>query len=287
MSIQYREFTFASPEGLQLFCREYAPAAAAATVLCLPGLTRNSRDFEKLARRLAARYRVLTPDFRGRGRSQWDPSPANYNPGMYAQDVLQLIGQHTNGRVGLIGTSLGGLVSMLLGAHVPAAVACIVLNDVGPEIGAVGRARILAYAGHIRSLASWQEAAAEVKTNYAIAFPDFDDADWLAYARASYRESPAGGIVADYDPKIGDTLRSGSPAAPGDAWAVWAQLRRVPVLAVRGATSDVLTEAIFERMLAEKPDLIRVTVPGRGHPAMLDEPAAIAALEAFLPGHLV
>lgn len=286
MSIQYREFTFASSEGLQLFCREYAPEAPAGTVLCLPGLTRNSRDFEKLARRLAARYRVLTPDFRGRGRSQWDSNPANYHPGVYAQDVLQLIGQHASGRAGLIGTSLGGLVSMLLAAYVPATVACTVLNDVGPEIGAAGVARISGYVGRRASLGSWEEAAAQAKANYAVAFPDFTDEDWRAYARASYREDASGAIVADYDPKIGDALRSGGPGTPGDVWALWAQLRQVPILAVRGATSDVLTEATFDRMLAEKPDLMRVTVPGRGHPAMLDEPAVTAALDAFLARHL-
>lgn len=286
MNIRYREFTCPASDGLQLFCREYTSASAAGTVLCLPGLTRNSRDFEALARRLATRHRVLTPDLRGRGRSQWDTNPANYEPGMYAQDMLQLIGMHTDGRVGLIGTSLGGLVAMLLGAQVPAAIACIVLNDVGPGIGAAGRARIAAYAGRSHPHANWQDAVAETKTNSGGAFPEFTDADWLAYARAGYREDAAGHIVADYDPRIGDALRSGRTAVPVDLWEIWARLRSMPTLVVHGATSDVLTAATCERMQATKPDLACVTVPRRGHPARLDEPVALAALEAFLARHM-
>ncbi|MBV6418431.1 MAG: 2-(acetamidomethylene)succinate hydrolase [Steroidobacteraceae bacterium] len=286
MEIRYREFSHASPDGLQLFCREYTRAGAAGTVLCLHGLTRNSRDFEALARRLAARYRVLTPDFRGRGRSQRDADPANYDPGMYAQDMLQLIGMHTGGRVALIGTSLGGLVAMLLGAQVPAAVACIVLNDIGPEIAAAGRARIAGYAGRSRRHANWQSAVAEAKADSGGAFPDFSAADWLAYTRAGYREEADGHIVADCDPRIGDALRSGRTAAPADLWEIWTQLRAMPILAVRGEISDVLTTAAFERMKTAKPDLARVTVPARGHPPLLDEPEVVEVLEPFLARHM-
>ena len=285
MNITCREFTFASPEGLALFCREFAPAAPRGTVLCLPGLTDNSRAFAALARRLASRYRVLTPDFRGRGRSQWDEDPGGYRAGVYYQDTLQLIGEHTSGRVALIGTSLGGMVSILLASQVPECIACVVLNDVGPEVAPAGLQRLAGYVGLEPAAASWSEAAARLQALHGAAFADFTDEDWLASAQNACREDASGRIVADYDPRIGAAFRA-RLNEPIDLWPFWAVLGDMPVLLLQAGLSDILTAATAERMLAVKPDLERITVPGRGHAPTLGEPLVTAALDTFLARHL-
>jgi pimeloyl-ACP methyl ester carboxylesterase len=275
------EFTYTSADGLALFCREHSPQAPAGTVVCLPGLTRNSRDFTVLASHLADRYRVLTPDLRGRGRSQWDPNAANYHSGIYYQDVLKLLTEFTTGRVAIVGTSLGGILAMLLASTASQRVAGIVLNDVGPEVAPEGLARIRQYVGSSPAPDSWQEAAAQAKANYGQALPDLTDEQWRAYARASYREQADGRIIADYDPGIGDALRTAS-GTPADLWPLWPTVAAMPVLAIRGALSDILTAAIFDRMLREKPDLLRAEVPRRGHAPLLDEPEALKAIDSFL-----
>lgn len=285
MSVRYREFTFASPEGLALFCREYAPAAPCGTVICLPGLTDNSREFAPLARRLAVRRRVLTPDFRGRGHSQWDDDPERYASGVYYQDVLQLIGGHTDGRVALIGTSLGGMVAILLASQLPECIACVVLNDVGPEVPAAGLHRIAGYVGREPPAGSWEDAAARAKALHGAAFPDFSDDDWLGAVRAACREDDDGHIVADYDPKIGEAMRARLDE-PIDLWPYWAMLERTPVLLLHAERSDILTPVIVERMRAMKPDLECLTVPRRGHAPTLVEPVVSGPLDAFLSRHL-
>jgi pimeloyl-ACP methyl ester carboxylesterase len=277
----YNEFTYRSPDGLKLFCREYLPAVPARTVLCLPGLTRNSRDFEPLARRLATRYRVLTPDLRGRGNSAWDPDPAHYEPGTYYADVLRLMTEQIAEPAAIIGTSLGGMLAMALAATAAPRVAGIVLNDIGPEVAAAGLARIGTYVGRGTDLRSWGEAAAEAKRNYAMAYPDLNAEGWLWYARAGYRQRDDGLIVANYDPHISAALRAGNTQPP-DMWKLWDALASMPVLAVRGEISDILSAATLQGMHARKNDLRSVKVPGRGHAPLLDEPVVVPALDAFL-----
>lgn len=284
MNPVYREFTYAAPDGLSLFCREFSPGTTARTVVCLPGLTRNSRDFTALARELAQRYRVLTPDLRGRGYSQWDVKISNYHPAVYYQDVLKLLADEVPEPAAIIGTSLGGILAMSLAATSADRVAGIVLNDIGPELAPEGVARIGSYVGVRAPPGSWLEAAAQVKSIYGHAYPDFDDAHWLMYAKASHRERDDGTVVADYDPGIGEALRATS-GKPFNLWPVWASIK-TPVLAVRGARSDLLSEATFDRMLAEKPDLVRIQVPNRGHVPLLNEAGVLAGIEAFLAGVL-
>lgn len=281
MRAQYREFTYPSSDELTLFCREHAPAAFSLSALCLPGLTRNSRDFAALAARLGEQYRVLTPDLRGRGNSQWDPKWTNYHPGTYLQDVIRLLDHLGIERVAVIGTSLGGMLAMFLAAAQPQRVAGVVLNDVGPEISAEGLARIREYVGRSPPAANWDEAIAQAQTNYGIALPGLTKAQWRAFAEASYRDAPDGRVIADYDPNIGEALRNG-PGTPVDLWAVYRALAQVPTLALRGATSDVLKQSTFDRMAEKKPDLIRVVVPNRGHPPLLDEPECVQAIDAFM-----
>ena len=276
------EYWLYSRDGLRLFSRVYAgPRAGAPTVLCLHGLLRNSRDFEELAPHLAERYRVIVPDVRGRGFSERDPDPAHYEIPVYLQDLEPLLGGLGVERTAVIGTSMGGLMAMVLAASRPNLVTRIVLNDVGPEVDPAGLERIRGYAGKAPSARSWSEAAAQLRLTFGAAWPDLEPSRWEALARRSYRESDAGIIEADADPRIGDVVRSSSSVAP-DLWPLWNALAGLPVLALRGAHSDILSDATLARMQREKADLRTVTVPQRGHAPLLDEPECLTAIDEFL-----
>jgi pimeloyl-ACP methyl ester carboxylesterase len=278
----FREAYYASADGLRLYTRIYEQAGIEApAVLCLPGLTRNSRDFEVLAPHLACRYRVLCPDLRGRGYSQRDSRGQNYQPATYLRDILALLKAHSVARAAIIGTSLGGLLAMMLAASRRDLVAGIVLNDIGPEIDPAGLARIRAYAGQLPAVRTWAEAAMQLQSVYGDAWPGLDHAAWLRLARRSYRENASGNPVLDCDPGVGNALRS-APAQPADLWPLWAALGPVPALAIRGELSDILSPATFERMQREKADLVRQTVARRGHVPLLDEPDCLPAIDAFL-----
>ena len=282
--IAWQERYFESSDGLSLYYRDYHPAEESdrLPVLCLPGLTRNSRDFEALALRLQrAGRRVLTPDLRGRGRSQHDPDWSNYQPTTYLGDLAALQAAAGAERVVVVGTSLGGILAMLIAATRPAAIAAAVLNDVGPEIAPEGLQRIAQYVGRHIPVGSWEEAAAQARATYGLALPDLTDAQWLAFARRSYVEVD-GVPRLDMDPMIGEAVRAAPSGAAPDLWPVYGALRPLPALAVRGELSDVLSEATFERMALEKPDLRRVTVARRGHPPLLDEPECVLAIDEFL-----
>jgi|OpeIllAssembly_1097287.scaffolds.fasta_scaffold15735_2 pimeloyl-ACP methyl ester carboxylesterase len=274
---------FESSDGLTLYYRDYpAPESGRLPLMCLPGLTRNSRDFEALALWLQrGGRRVLTPDLRGRGRSQYDPNWSNYHPGTYLGDLERLQAAAAAERVIVIGTSLGGILAMLIAATRPAAIVGAVLNDVGPEIAPEGLQRIAQYVGRHAPVRNWEEAIAQAQSTYGLALPDLTLADWQALARRSYIEVD-GVPRLDMDPMIGDAVRAAPAGAAPDLWPVYAALAPLPVLALRGALSDVLSEATFERMAREKPDLRRLSVARRGHPPLLDEPECLAAIDEFL-----
>jgi pimeloyl-ACP methyl ester carboxylesterase len=274
---------YPSADGLRLFYRDFAPLSGPARlpVLCLPGLTRNSRDFTHVAERIRRDRRVLCADLRGRGRSQHDPVWQNYHPGTYLADLGLLLQDAGITRCVLLGTSLGGILSMLLTATQPGLVAGVILNDVGPEVAPEGLARIAAYVGRAAPPATWDEAVATVRATYELAMPGLSHEEWLTYARRSYSDVD-GMPQLDMDPMIGEAVRSAPAAAAPDLWGLYAVLQPVPTLALRGATSDILSPATFARMQREKPDLVRVEVPDRGHTPQLDEPASVAAIDAFL-----
>jgi len=276
------EYWFDSPDGLRLFSRVYAaPSAGAPVVLCLHGLMRNSRDFEDLAPHLAARYRVIVPDVRGRGLSARDPNFNNYQIPVYLNDLLSLLTGLGIERVSIIGTSMGGLMAMVLAVMQPRLTARIVLNDVGPEIDPVGLERIRSYAGKSPPVRSWPEAVASVRGVYGAAWPRLSDERWERIARLSYRENAQGIPEADADPLIAEPLKDTAAAAP-NLWPLWGMLARVPILAIRGAQSDILSAATLARMQREKRDLKALTVANRGHAPMLDEPDCVAAIDEFL-----
>lgn len=276
---------FESPDGLRLYYREYpAEESRRLPVLCLPGLTRNSHDFEALALRMQrAGRRVLSPDLRGRGRSQYDPTWTNYHPGTYLGDIAALQEVAGAERVVVVGTSLGGILAMLIAATRPETIAAAVLNDVGPEIAPEGLQRISQYVGRAAPVGSWEEAAAQTRATYELALPDLTDDEWLAYARRSYIEVDGVPRLA-LDPMIGEAVRAAPAGAAPDLWSVFGALAPLPVLALRGEFSDILSQSTFERMGREKPDLRRVTVPRRGHVPLLDEPESVEAIDEFLAG---
>lgn len=284
MSVGWVDRHYASADGLRLYYRDY-PAASAGRmpVLCLPGLTRNCRDFEATALRLQGTRRVLSPDLRGRGRSEHDPDWRNYHPGTYLGDLALLLADAGVPRVVLLGTSLGGILSMLIAATAPQVPAAVILNDIGPEVDPAGAQRISSYVGRHAPVRNWADAAAQMREMYQVAMPDAEDADWMAFARRSYTEVD-GVPRLDVDSGIGEAVRAAPAGAAPDLWPAFAALRPLPVLAIRGELSDVLSEATFDRMAREKPGLQRVTVARRGHPPLLDEPECVAAIDAFLEG---
>jgi pimeloyl-ACP methyl ester carboxylesterase len=276
------EYWYQSDDGLRLFSRVYAaPAAGAPVVLCLHGLMRNGRDFEDLAVRLAAHSRVIVPDMRGRGLSARDPDSSNYQIPVYLRDTLALLAGLGAPRVTVIGTSMGGLMAMVLAFMQPAVIERIVLNDVGPEVERAGLERIRSYAGKATAVRSWSEAIAQARSIYGAAWPDLGEQRWEKIVRLSYRENAQGVPEVDADPRIAEPLRNTQAAAP-DLWPLWVALGRVPILAIRGALSDILSPATLERMQRTKPDLEVLTVANRGHAPMLDEPECLAAIDRFL-----
>jgi pimeloyl-ACP methyl ester carboxylesterase len=230
---------------------------------------------------LAARHRVIVPDVRGRGFSARDPSFNNYQIPVYVQDVLTLLAGLGAARVAIVGTSMGGLIAMVLAATQPGMVAGIVLNDVGPEVDPAGLERIRGYAGKVTAVRSWPEAVAQARSVYGSAWPDVSDARWDELVRRGYRANAQGVPEVDADPMISEPLRDTSTAAP-DLWPLWKALAKVPILAIRGIHSDILSAATLARMQQEKPDLEVLTVANRGHAPLLDEPECLAAIDRFL-----
>jgi pimeloyl-ACP methyl ester carboxylesterase len=277
---------FTSADGtLRLHAEAWGPADAALTLLCLHGLTRNGADFGTLAARLSAHYRVVTADQRGRGKSQWDANPLNYQPAAYARDMFRLLDQLQIERVVLVGTSMGGIVSMLMAATQPARVRAMVLNDIGPEVPNAGLRRLRNSLNTPAQVSTWGDAARRAKDVNGLAFPDYDAADWEAFARRTHAEDPAGRLIPAYDPSILKGLNETDlSAVPPNLWSLWTQLGSIPTLAIRGELSDILSADILANMAVRHPGLITASIPNRGHAPMLDEPAAVSAIDAFLDG---
>ena len=277
----YRERRFTAQDGRGLYFRDYGdPDSAATPVLCLGGLTRNAKDFDALARRLAAERRVLCLDLRGRGRSDYDPNWRNYRPASYLNDIAHLLPVAGVHRVVVVGTSLGGVLAMAMGATMPSALAGVVLNDIGPEIERGGLEPILSYIRVDRPQPDWESAVRTIRTH----LPDLvyqDAAMFEAMARNTFREGKDGLLHFDWDVNIvKPALADGGATA--DLWPFFRGLRPVPMLAFRGDASRLLTADCFARMGRERPDARMVTVPRTGHAPTLDEPECVAALDAFL-----
>ena len=277
----FQERAYTSQDGLRLHVRDYGTARVdRPAILCLPGVTRNCKDFHRVARRLAPNWRVLCPDYRGRGRSESDPDWRHYQSRTYVDDLRHLLAAFDVHRVVVVGTSLGGILAMAMAVAMPCAVAAAVLNDIGPTIEMAGLGVIVAYMKDDRPMAGWSAAVERLRAN----FPDLpakNDADWLAIAQAVYRERPDGSVVFGWDPAIVKPMLAPPSPAP-DLWRLFRSLGNRPVLAVRGERSAILSAATLERMRQELPALRSVTVPGVGHPPALTEPEVETALDDFL-----
>jgi pimeloyl-ACP methyl ester carboxylesterase len=278
---------FTSADGLTLYARDYpgADGRARLPVICIHGLTRNSRDFEDVAPYLAATgRRVLAVDVRGRGRSARDPDPENYRPAVYAGDVIALFDQLGVKRAVFVGTSMGGLIAMVLATLQPDLIAASVINDVGPKLSPVGLGRILSYTGKPPEVRNWKDARAYVKAINSAAFPAYRDKDWDRFARRVFDDGPNGRPVPAYDPAITVPFRTAGPDKPApDMDPVFQALANGrPTLLTHGALSDLLDADGVELMRTLAPDLTVVDVPGVGHAPMLTEPEAKAAVALFL-----
>jgi pimeloyl-ACP methyl ester carboxylesterase len=278
----YEERYVEAADGLRLYARDYPNASSRPPVLCLPGLTRNSRDFEPLATKISKTRRVISPDLRGRGKSQYDPEWRNYHPGQYATDLWQLLDALEVGVMVVIGTSLGGWLAMLLNQQRPECIAAAVMNDIGPEADPGGIARVVATAGLLDIVDTLDEAIEQAKSVYSLAFPDWNDEQWRVYTESTYRVLDDGRFDLNFDRNIGHAAREGVSGLDVDPWAMFDGLAAVPILLIHGVLSDILTVPIIEKMRQRKPDLQVVPVRERGHAPLLDEQEALDAITTFL-----
>ncbi len=255
---------------------------AGTPAVCLPGLTRNARDFEDIAPIIAATGRdAIALSLRGRGGSDRAEDYLTYHPAIYRDDILEAMDILDLARAAFLGTSLGGITTMLVNAAAPERVAGAIINDVGPELAAEGIARIVGYAGKTRAeAASLDDAASQIRAINEVAFPGRDADFWRAFARRTYKENEDGSLVLDCDQRIGKALTE-TPPAP-DLWPAFASLKDKPTLVIRGAISDLLSPAIVEKMRGVHPSFAYCEVAGVGHAPLLDEPEAVAAIGAFL-----
>jgi pimeloyl-ACP methyl ester carboxylesterase len=271
-----------SRDGLKLHFRDYPGRADRPPVLCLPGLTRNARDFSHVAEALSGEWRVICPDMRGRGDSAYAKDSATYNPVQYADDLAMLLEQEGIARFVAIGTSLGGLLTMILAMSQPERLAGALLNDVGPEIDPAGLDRIRSYVGQGRSFPTWMHAARSLEEAQGAVFPHYQIADWLVMAKRCMVLGGNGRVVFDYDMKIAEPFAQPGGEAGVDMWPGIDALKGRPVLLVRGGLSDILSPEILAKMASRLDDCEAVTVEGVGHAPMLDEPAAVAAIGRLL-----
>ncbi|WP_104020296.1 alpha/beta fold hydrolase [Roseovarius nitratireducens] len=270
---------FATSDGLSL---HYRDEGTGQPVLCLAGLTRNSADFDFMAPHLSD-TRLIRLDYRGRGQSDHAADFMSYNILTEARDATELLDHLGLDRVTIIGTSRGGLIAMALAHLHPGRLAGVVLNDIGPEVADTGIARIMDYVGREPDLPDLDAAAGALAHVHAAAFPGVPLARWRAQAEAMFFEKPGGGLGLRYDPRLRDALvgQAGAGGAP-DLWQMFAALGGLPLAAIRGANSDLLSPETFARMQARHPGMIAATVPDRGHVPFLDEPQALAAIRCLL-----
>jgi pimeloyl-ACP methyl ester carboxylesterase len=275
---------YRSPDGLNLYARRYGAPDAQLSILCMHGLTRNHKDFEPMIAALPDCYQFISVDVRGRGLSDRDPNAEHYTPVTYVGDMVALLDTLKLDRVALIGTSMGGLMAMLMMKTMPQRIRGVVLNDVGPAVDKSGLDRIASYTSDKEPKAGWDDAAAAMGKVQAGIFPDFGPDEWMALARRTYRELDDGRVELDYDPEITRTV---GKIRPGllmrmAMWRLYKEMKKAPLLVIRGQTSDILSEKTAAKMIKRHPDARLAIVPRVGHAPILDEPEAVIAIRHFL-----
>jgi pimeloyl-ACP methyl ester carboxylesterase len=282
MSMTERGLRCLGPHGFhRLAYTEWAGPAGAPTLLCVHGLTRNGRDFDILAAALARHYRVVCPDMPGRGKSEWLAHAPDYGYALYMADVAALIARLDVEWVDWVGTSMGGIIGMMLAAQPGAPIRRMAVNDIGAVIAKEGLNRIGAYVGRDPSFRDLDELEAYWR-DVSKPFGDLSDAQWRFLATQAARTRPDGTLGLHYDPHVGDAFRAG-PLEDVDLWAVWDAIR-CPTLVIRGGDSDLLRRADAEAMTRRGPRATLIEFPGVGHaPALMSE-EQIAPIRQFLTG---
>lgn len=279
----FAEHFVSAADGTQLYVRDYAAdRSGLVPIVCLPGLTRNAKDFETIAPALAQTRRVLAFDFRGRGRSG-RADPATYRPDQEVADTLLALDTLGIGRFAIIGTSRGGIAAMVMAARALPRMAGVLFNDIGPRIDKAGLLRIRTYLGTDPQFSSWHEAVAALKSSNP-GFDTLSEADWLAFARRVYREVD-GVPRADYDPGLAQNFPSVADIKAGkmpELWALLDMMADVPSLVLRGEHSDLLSDEVVAGMHQHHRRLQSVTVRARGHVPFLDEPESVSAIARWL-----
>jgi len=294
--MRYHDGFYASNDGLALYYRCYSPAfsdtdksdtnrstnavdaRSRKTVLCLPGVSRNHRDFLPMIDALPPQFNWLLVDLRGRGHSAHDPNPDNYHPATYVDDICRLLDHLELETVDIVGTSLGGILAMMLNTLFPQRVARAVLNDVGAFVEKSAIENIGTYLQQAHLHENWDSVVAAIKPVYSDFFTGLSEQDWHALAHRLYRQRADSTLTPDYDPAL---FRSAS-AVDLDLWPFFDSLKDKPTLVLRGANSGLLTPSILTQMVKSRPDLQVTTVANRGHAPFLDEPESIAAITRFL-----
>ena len=274
--------SWTSADGLKLHYRDYPGRADRPALLCLPGLTRNARDFEPLAEAFAGEWRVIAVDFRGRGDSDYAKDTSTYVPATYVGDMLAFFEQVQPGPVVAIGTSLGGIVSVLLANVAPQHFAGLVINDIGPVIEPEGLERIRDHVGQGRSYPTWMHAARALKEINAAIYPDFAIADWLRLAKRLMVITNGGRIGLDYDMRIAEPFEAAQDQPAVDLWPMFSNLPPVPKLVLRGGLSDLLSAATLKAMPKAMGQTQVLTAKRVGHVPTLEEPEVQAAISALL-----
>ena len=279
----FKDYFFQTTDGLRLYARDYrGPDANAPVLLCLHGLTRNSKDFASLAEALASDFRVVVPEQRGRGLSDYAEDVSRYSLLQYVEDMQGLIVELGLRRLSVVGTSMGGLMTFALNALSPGLIERAVINDIGPEIAQAGLNRIKSYVGVAGPFEDWEEATAYLMSITAEIFPDWTDSQWSDFARQCYIERE-GQIVIDYDPRISTPLATQSTDTEAETlWSLFEAMASVPSLLVRGELTDLLSPECVARMQKVHPSMEVLSVPNVGHAPMLNEPGVTEAIRRFL-----
>ena len=269
---------FITSDGLRLY---YEAAGEGQPVLALAGLTRNARDFDFMAPHLPGVH-LIRMDYRGRGKSDYDPDFSNYNIIREAHDAIELLDHLGVKDVALIGTSRGGLIAMVLAQMFKERLRGVILNDIGPDISLAGLERIMKYIGHDPDYADYDQAAEGLKSGLAKGFPDVSLERWHAHAKHLWA-AQGGRLRLRYDAKLGEAFQAqiDSGEAP-DLWPLFDCLLGLPLALIRGANSDLLEAATAEKMQARHPGMLAATVPNRGHVPFLDEVQALSAIKSLL-----
>jgi pimeloyl-ACP methyl ester carboxylesterase len=269
-------------DGLRLHYRDYAGPVSRAPLLCIPGLTRNARDFEPLAAMLKGKRRMIAVDLRGRGESAYASDSSSYSPLIYAQDIDLLLRELGLKKFIAVGTSLGGIVSMLVAPQWQTQLKGVILNDIGPEISSKGLDRIRSYVGNARSFDTWMHAARAMAEAQDETYPDYKIEDWLRFAKRTCKLSGNGRIILDYDMKIAEPFKAPGGEAGADLWPLYEALGERPVLILRGEISDILAKQAATKMAKKLPNATLAAIARVGHAPSLDEADAQTAISGWL-----